>query len=227
MLRRFKKSAESLGNNLAQTYGAEYAREVRSDAIREFEALIPVLPYFGGGSTNPFNFLVVVAARMVAFHRPMKARGKTAEDTILIFYDYFDDMFAKTPGAVRWLARKFIFSGLFLSIMKRVSGKMTRLNDPDGFEFSYHKGDGISCDWYFTAKRCGLVTFLEKQDCGELAPYCNLVDYIQSKALGMGVQFKSCLGAGDPTCEECMKEGRPTEMPPLIAGLLARHDESS
>lgn len=104
--------------------------------------------------------------------------------------------------------------------MKHLGKKMTVQNDPDGFRIRYEKGDREECDWYFSAERCGMVRFLEKQDCQALARYCNMLDYIQGRTFGMGVRFKSCIGTGDPVCVECMKNGRDTEIPPLVAELL-------
>ena len=97
---------------------------------------------------------------------------------------------------------------------------MSKMEDPNGFDFAYYKDDGQENDWHFVAKRCGIVNFFKQEGCGDLAPYCNFVDAIQGRALNMGVHCKACLGAGDATCEEYMKQGRETVMPENIRALL-------
>ena len=78
LTRAFEKSLYALEAGIRQAYGGELFDQIKREALATFEGLIPRIPYFGGGSTNPFNMLVTVAARMIAVHKPMKKHGKTA-----------------------------------------------------------------------------------------------------------------------------------------------------
>lgn len=219
LMKTYGKFSRKIEKKLAHTYDADFAKRIVEQSKKEFEELIPRIPYFGG-TINPFNQLIVIGSYMVAVHKPMKANGKTAEETVLIFYDIVDDLFKKTPKAFLWLGQKFVFSNFFIQMLQKISTRMSAMKDPNGFDFAYYKDDGKELDWHFVAKQCGIVNFFKQENCGDLAPYCNFVDTIQGKALNMGVYCKTCLGDGDATCEEYMKQGRETQMPEKIAKLL-------
>lgn len=223
LIRKFDTFCVKVEKKLELSYDSEMAQSIIAQAKSEFEEVIPRMPYFGG-RVNPFNEIAVLAAQMVAVHKAMKKNGKSAEETVSIFYDLIDDLFTKTPKFVLWLGQKAVFSGFFIMFMRNISNRMSRMNDPNGFDFAYFKDDGKENDWHFVARRCGVVHFFEQEGCGDLAPYCNFVDALQGKALHMGVQCRACLGAGDATCEEYMKQGRETVIPENIRILLEQRN---
>lgn len=224
-IEEFEKLASSFEGILARKHGTDDASQIRKEAISEFEELLPHAPTYSGGPLNPFNKIGAAASQMIAIYRPMRSRGMPVEEVALLFYDHYDELHRKIPRSIRWLANKFIFSRASLMILKKLGREISDEDDPDGFIIRYEKGDGEECDWYLSADRCGMVRYMENQGCPELARYCNMLDYIQGCAFDMGVRFKNCLGTGDPVCVECMKSGRETEVPPLVAELLERRDE--
>lgn len=223
LIKKFDKFCVKVEQKLALSYDQKVAEKIIAQAKIEFKDVIPRIPYFGG-TINPFNEIVVLAAQMVAVHKAMKKDGKSAEETVLIFYDLLDEPFKKTPKFILWLGQKVVFSSFFIKFMQKVSNRMFKMEDPNGFDFRYYKDDGKENDWHFVAKRCGIVNFFKQEGCGDLAPYCNFVDTIQGKALNMGVHCKACLGAGDATCEEYMKQGRETVIPENIRALLEQRN---
>ncbi len=223
LLKEFDKFCVKAEKKLTVSYDEKFAEKIISQAKIEFEDMIPRVPYFGG-TINPFNELSIVGAQMVAVHKAMKRNGKSAEETVLIFYDLTEDLFKKMPKPLIWLGQKFVFSGLFIKLLQKVSKRMSEMKDPNSFDFAYYKDDGKENDWHFVAKRCGFVNFFKQEGCEDLVPYCNFVDVIQGKALNMGVHCKACLGAGDATCEEYMKQGRETVIPENIRALLEQRN---
>ena len=219
LIKKFNKLCINVEKKIAVSYDENFACKIVSQAKNEFENIIPGIPYFGG-IINPFNEIIIIAAQMAAVHRAMKQNGKSAEETVLIFYDLVDDLFKKMPKPFLWFGQKFVFSLVFIKMMQKISKRMSAMNDPNGFDFHYYRDNGKENDWHFTAKRCGVVNFFRQEGCEDLAPYCNFVDAIQGKALNMGVHCKACLGAGDATCEEYMKQGRKTVIPEKIYRLL-------
>jgi hypothetical protein len=115
-------------------YDKEFADKIILQAKKEFEDLIPRIPYFGG-LINPFNELIMVGAYMVAVHKAMKSHGKTAEETVLIFYDLVDHLFTRIPKFFLWLGQKFVFSNTFIKMLQGISKRMSEMKDPNGFDF--------------------------------------------------------------------------------------------
>ena len=219
LIKKFNKLCVRIERKIAKSYDKNFAEQILFQAKKEYKDLIPRIPYFGG-TINPFNEIIMIAAQMTAVHKALKQNGKSTEETLLIFYDLVDDLFKKMPKPFLWFGQKFVFSPLFIKLMQRISRRMSAMNDPNGFDFHYYKGDGKNNDWYFVAKQCGVVNFFKREGCEDIAHYCNFVDAIQGKALKLGVHCKTCLGSGDATCEEYMKQGRETVMPESISRLL-------
>jgi hypothetical protein len=209
-LKQFDKSFKPYRQKLIQYYGDDLARQITEQTRIEYERLLPETPQFDG-SVNVFNWAMGVNVLIVAFYRSMKANGNTTEDVIRILFQVSEDSHRSMPSVARWLARKFVFSRIFFWIVRRSSDKVR--NHPEGWKIDYKKGDGKTSDWYFECHGCGVIKYYEKHGVEELAPYCNYIDYIQSHALGMGMQNPKNIGQGDEKCCEYMKEGRETLLP--------------
>ena len=148
---------------------------------------------------------------IVAFYKSMRAHGKTADESIRILFALTEDSYDSMATIFRRLARKVVFSRFFFWIVKRPAEKVR--NHPEGWKIDYKKGDGKTSDWYFECYECGVIIYYKKHGAEELAPYCNFIDYIQSRIIGMGMHNPKNIGQGDRICCEYMKAGRETVVP--------------
>lgn len=219
-LKRFGKSFRPYEKKLACLCGEDSARLIADHARREYESLLPQTPIFPG-TANIFNWVMGASAMMVAFHRAMKANGMTVEDTVRILFRVTEDSHRSIPAALRWVAGKFLFSRVFFQIVRRSAEKVH--NHPDGWKIDYQRGDGRTCDWYFECHECGVIKYFRRHGVEELGRYCNYVDFIQSRAFGMGMLNPKNIGQGDEICCEYMKRGRDTVMPDNLKKLFESH----
>ena len=58
---------------------------------------------------------------------------------------------------------------------------------PEGWIIDYRRGGRITCEWFFECSEC-VVKYFRKHGAGEPTAYCNYIDFIQSRALGLGMQ---------------------------------------
>ncbi|NQT72257.1 MAG: L-2-amino-thiazoline-4-carboxylic acid hydrolase [Chloroflexi bacterium] len=216
-LKKFDKSFKPYKQKLIQYYGDDLASKITEQTRNEYERLLPETPQFDG-SVNVFNWAIGVNVLIVAFYRSMKTYGNTVEDVIRILIQVSEDSHGSIPTMVRWFARKFVFSRIFLRIVRRSAEKVR--NHPEGWKIDYKKGDGKTSDWYFECHECGVIKYYEKHGAAELSPYCNYIDYIQSHVLGMGMHNPKNIGQGDEKCCEYMKEGRETSLPDNLAQVF-------
>jgi hypothetical protein len=225
LLKKFDKISIRIEKKIAKYYSKKYASKIKKEARTELENIIPEIPYFSG-TINIFRETIVMSAWGVSFYKPMKKSGKTVEEVVRVIYEATEEIHKSIPKPLRWFLRKFIFNPIFLKIAQISSRNVS--GHPDGWKIEYKKGDNKGCDWYFEATECAIVKFFNKQGVPELAYYCNFVDYIQSKVIGMGMQQLSCIGAGDKNCVECMKQGRETKIPSNLKKLFEKkaNDES-
>jgi len=209
-LRCFDKAFKNYRQKLSQYYGEDTSNQIAARTRKEYEALLPQTPKFAG-TANIFNWAIAENVMIVAFYKSMKAHGKTANESIRILFALTEDSYDSMPTILRRLARKIVFSQVFFWIVRRSAEKVR--NHPDGWNIDYNKGDGKTSDWYFECNECGVIKYYKKHGAEELAPYCNFIDYIQSRIIGMGMQNPKNIGQGDKICCEYMKAGRETVVP--------------
>lgn len=217
LLKSFERTARRFGRKLDQQYPDKSRDEILEQSRVEFDEIIPHIPSFPKGCAL-FEQIIIINAQVVALYKPMKRTGISPDQAFQIFYEIVDELHEKIPKLFRFIVRKIFFSSLYLKLMQATSRKVA--DHPEGWKIEYREGDGENCDWFFEASECGVIKFYRRQSVPELARYCNFVDYIQSRVFGLGLRQLSCLGSGDETCVECMKENRRTEMPNNLKTLI-------
>lgn len=216
LLRGFGKRFKPYRRELTLRFGAAAAERIETLAIREYGDILPLTPRFAG-RFNLFNWVIGLNATIVALRRAMRAEGHSAEATARVLFSVADAEHRSIPGLLRWLARKLFFSRLFLWFAQRSADGVR--HHPEGWKIDYRRASGGD-DWYFECTDCGVVKYMHKHDVGELAPYCNYVDYIQSRALGLGLRQSGCIGSGDSCCREDFSQGRETLTPANLVSIV-------
>src|SRR5512139_313478 len=79
LLREFDLCVKYSRPVLARYYGEENVQALAAETRREFESLIPQLPYIGG--KQPFTEFLVFTAMLLAIYRVNRLRGRTLEET--------------------------------------------------------------------------------------------------------------------------------------------------
>jgi hypothetical protein len=73
-----------------------------------------------------------------------------------------------------------------------------------------------------TCSQCGMIEYMKANDLTEMKVYCNIFDFAQARACGMGLVQPSCLGAGDTLCEYRMtRNAADTRHPESVDRILA------
>jgi hypothetical protein len=216
LLRRFDKTFEPYRTMLVECYGADSALRIAQQARKEYADLLPRTPQFAG-RINLFNWTMGMNAMIVALHRSMMTDGRRGEDTARILFAISEEAHRSIPGVFRWVAGRIFFSRAFLWLARRSA---TRVRDhPEGWMIDYQTGDGEACDWYFECSECGAVKYMRRHGAEELAAYCNYIDFIQSRAFGLGMQNPQNIGQGDSVCREYFKQGREASLPENLTSI--------
>jgi len=91
-----------------------------------------------------------------------------------------------------------------------VTRRQTWVHPPEGRRIDYQSGDGETCEWLSGCSECGAE---------ELAAYCTYIDFIQSRAFGLGMQNPQNIGQGSSVCREYFKQGRETCLPENLTSI--------
>ncbi len=218
-VRAFDRFARRARARLVAHYDADFADEVLTEAREELGRLAPQLPYIGG-IRNAFTPVVVVNGWGIALHRAMKARGKTAADTIRICAEVSDEFIASAPGLLLRFVGWAAFGPFTKWYFRRQAERSQRRRYEDDFVFELEEGDDGEMSFVFS--ECAVNKLYEAQGVEELKPYCNFFDVTYSRLMNMGCDATETIGLGCETCALRYKHGRATPVPRTLEGVVPR-----
>ena len=206
---------------LGEYFVGENANELLAETRREFEALIPQLPYIGG--RQPFTEFIIFTAMLLAVYRVSQARGKTVEQTGELVHEIGRAFLKTFPAFLARLLGKMNFSRFYLNRLRKRAIESHQQKYPEDYVYDFIEGDGKTFDYGVNYLECASCKFLAKQGAPELTPYLCPVDILYSEALGWGLTRTMTLAEGADKCDFRFKQGGPTKvaaplsMQPVIA----------
>jgi hypothetical protein len=104
LLKGQDKGSKSLKKILASHFDDDHTRAILMEAHREFESIIPEIPYIGGDENlNTKN--LIMASSLMATYRVLKAHGKSVEEIGKIFYEMCEDLVDYPTVILRLMGR--------------------------------------------------------------------------------------------------------------------------
>jgi hypothetical protein len=217
LLRGFDRLSRRLIPLLAERYGPEFAEETVDDARREFERLIPDLPYIGG-RRNVFSPILVVTGWMIALHRAMAVRGRPLEEVVRICVEVSDGFLRSFPESLLRLLGRLALTRPVKSFLKRQANRSRERRYPGDFVYSVVEGPDDEVALVF--EECAVNKFFDAQSVPELKPYCNFFDVTYSRLMHMGLDAHETIGLGCDRCALRFRHGRETATPEKLVGLF-------
>jgi len=209
LLKDFDKAARSVGPVLTH-YAGDQAEALIQEARREYEMLIPDLPYVGG--RQPFTQFLIFTAWYLAMYRVLKAHGRTVEETGQIAYQVSHAFLQTYPRIVLRLLGSRRFSRRHIAEARRRAAESLSRPYPGDWVYTFVEGDGEHFDWGVDYTECGAYEFLKSHGAGELAQYLCPVDILYSDAFGWGLMRTSTLAEGYDCCDFRFKKGGRTQV---------------
>ena len=193
------------------------------DLRREFENLIPQLPYIGG--KQPFTEFIVFTAMLLAMYRVNKAHGKTAEHTGEMMFEIGRAFLRSYPVILVYLFGRMNFSRRYLEFVRRGAIESQQRKYPEGSVIIFVEGDGGNFDYGVDYTECASCKFLTKHGAPELAPYLCPVDILFSDTLGWGLTRTMTLAEGAKKCDFRFKKGGKTNIavPDAMQAVVSRN----
>jgi hypothetical protein len=210
LLRNFDKTANIVKEVFVSRYGADLAEDILKDARREYEALIPRLPYIGGNVPALRTFLIISAWEL-AVYCAMKKHGKTVKEAWEMCNEALTVRLKKVSMPVRYLLNLYFFSN-FVKKRARKIAERTQTHPLGVFAFNFVEGDGKHFDWGVDYTGCSIYKFMCDQDAKEFAPYVCLSDIALSDTFGWGLIRTMTLAEGFDRCDFRFKKGGDTRI---------------
>ncbi len=210
LLKSFDRSIARSKRVLVTRYGSEQANSLISECRREYEALIPQIPFIGHKS--PFLIFLIPTSRYLAVYRVLRRKGLTIEEAGQLIYLMNEAEWEAIPIIFRRIISYLWFSPLFIwRIRKRAKESQAR-EYTGGYVLTFIEGDGRTFDYGFDYTECAGCKFLNQQAVPELAPLMCSFDKTASETLGWGLTRTTTIADGYKTCDFRFKKGGKTNI---------------
>ena len=209
LLDKFAKASQWYKPNLILRYGPEPGTALVRQAQREYEELMPDIPFIGGPGVHMTEDLLE-SAQVLAYLRVLKRQGKTLDESWEIVSSALKTRVAEYPRLVIKLAGLRAFSSFYVRSLQRQAFESHKRKYPGGFVFDIVLGNGQAFDWGLDFTECGICKFYQAQSATEFLPMVCSLDYILSDALGYGLARTQTLAEGAERCNPRLKKGRAT-----------------
>ena len=199
LLRTLFDSIRLLSGRLVGLYGENTAKAIEKDALKEYQAIIPQIPFVG--KRNPLLIFLLPTSRYLALYRALKKHGGTVEQTGELIYFMTQRQLEKMPVLIRRALAWLWFSAWFSRRLQKRSKESLRRKYIADYVFDYIKGQDDVYNYGIDYLECASCKFLAAQKSFELMPYICAVDKVTSKMLGWGLSRTSTLAEGASSCD--------------------------
>jgi hypothetical protein len=179
-------------------FDREFAVYVQETAEKEYEKLIPEIPYVGG-IKNFFSEMPIKAAVILALYRTLNNEGVSLEEFGKILEEITTAYMNSFPAWVRNTAGKLWMSRLFRMLLLRQAKISKKRKYDDDFVYEVVSGEG-KYKWGINYIECGIIKFLYNQGEVELTKYACILDYLMFPAIGVHLERTGTIAYG---CERC------------------------
>ncbi len=211
LLKDFDRTSGLIKTSLIVRYGKELAGTLQREARREYEQLIPEIPYIKGARARLLNRFLLITAQELAVYKTMKKHAKPPAEAWELCHEALRFRLAESPSWKRWLLRRFMFSQLVRKIIARRARQQQKVRFGD-FEVEYLIGGESEFDFGANYLQCGNLTFVKKHGGEEFAPYICMSDIALSEAMGWGLIRTQTLADGCSHCDFRFKKGAATQI---------------
>lgn len=180
--------------------GEVLANLIAVEARREYESLIPQLPYIGG-RRNPQTQILLSAALFLALYKALRAQDWAVEEIGALVYEAVETTYARVP---RTLCRLYGGLGFRESSQRKARERAMASQErryAGDWVYSVVDGDGQSFDYGLDFEECAIWKFFQRQGAEEFTPYMCQLDYIASDRFGWGLVRTTTIAEGGDKCD--------------------------
>lgn len=210
LLKSFDKSIARSKQIIISRFGKEQADLLIKECRREYEAIIPQIPFIGHKS--PFLIFLLPTSRYLTIYRQLRRQGLSVEETGQMIYSMGEAELKVIPVLVRRIIGYVWFSPWFLRRLKKRAIESQERKYPGGYVLNFIEGDGQTFDYGYDYIECAGCKFLKQQGAPELAPFLCASDNITSEILGWGLTRTTTIADGYEKCDFRFKKGGKTNI---------------
>jgi len=211
LLRDFESSCTLMRSSLKRRYGEELASKLASEARKQFEELIPEIPFIKGLRARSLNSFLLISAQELAVYKALDKRGKPPGEAWELCHEALRLRLAAFPRWKRRFMRWIMFSRLIRQVVAKRVRKKEKYQFGD-FEIEYVISDGDQFHFGVNYLQCGNYKFVAEHGGAAFAPFICMSDIALGEAMGWGLIRTQTLADGFPCCNFRFRKGAPTQI---------------
>lgn len=193
LMRTFDAMLLIAKQTLIDNFGEQKYNEIVVTSRKEFEALIPQLPYIG--EDNRLTEPLINAAGLLPILRAIEKEGLEYKEIGRITYELFEAFYKMIPQS------DDIFSEDYLN-EQRINAEVSKLRKyPGSWVFDFIEGDNRTFTFGIDYSECGVYKFYKSQGAEHLMPLVCIADFAQARAYGYGLTRTQTIGNGADICD--------------------------
>lgn len=216
-MRGFDKNIEYFRKVVASRLDGEAAEAVLDETRREYEALLPEIPYIGGDRNRLTRDLINSTAGL-ALCKVLKGRGCATEEIAVYLHEVMEEQFGSYSIIKRSLIRSlgyllysFPLNRIYRRIIKEMAERSQRGEYDNNLVLYFVEGDSEEFDFGIDYTVCPICNLWRGQGMGDVMPYVCLWDFYSSELTGSGLVRTTTLSEGFDRCDFRFKRGRKPE----------------
>ena len=209
LMRQFDAATAIVKDILIEEFGETKFKDLTTEARKEFEALIPQIPYIGGKDNRSTDSLID-ATILLPLLRAFEKEGLNFDEIGKLTYNLIEAFYKVIPPT------DDIFSEEYINYEKEGAKKSKLRKYPGDWVYDFIEGDGKTFTWGVDYSECGVHKFYKSQGLEHLMPLVCIADFAMARAYGYGLARTQTIGNGAPICDfRYIKDGsNPRAWPP-------------
>lgn len=179
-------------------YNEPTSRRIIEESLKEYEKLLPQIPYIGGKrNSNTPN--LIGAVQLLSVIKILHDMGEKERDIGEIVYLIGENYCYSVNFFLKLIGKRILLSKIRAYKLK-ISARQKKKYEED-WVFDYIDGRGQDFEFGIDYRECGICKFYEKYGFEKYAHYLCLIDYPMLSVFGISLKRTKTIANGAELCD--------------------------
>lgn len=200
LIKDFKRLIKKNKIVLERYYEYKTVEDIVNISVKNYQELIPQIPYIGGRD-NHLTEMLVGSAQLLALIIALQDKSESIERIGEIVYKIVENLMKSVNPVLLFFARIMFLSKMRLRKMKKAALKSQEKKYAEDWVYEIIEGNDEDFIFGNTYSECGICKFYKKLGYEKYVPYLCITDYVKLKSLNIKLDRSKTIGNGDKICD--------------------------
>jgi hypothetical protein len=200
LMKQFDDLSKEHKEYLVKRHDASKVNMWISRARKDYEVLIPQIPYVGG-EENRFSDMLVLTSTFIPLLKILREEGMSTRENGRMIVETADALYQDISWIMKWLMTHAFFDDSRKRRRQVFAQRSQQCRFPDDWVLEYVEGDGKTFVVGSDYSECAIMKFYAQHNLEEFVPYLCLCDYAKWKVIGIEATRTQTLANGGSKCD--------------------------